>query len=198
MGIWPTANFILSEEVRGTEVTGMVHRRSDVLMRLKLLETSAALAAKMHAENLFFPFRPNDLLCLNPQADSGRDYQLVIIDPDVKGKPLEPKAFTETAACQALSYSAYMMLRCRIQLVAPNEYRAFMRAYKKVLRINKIELSNHFGKLFRHHLNKLLTRHHEDPFLVKNFPYVPAHVLAPLGAVSFEVSTEPLIETQLR
>ncbi len=194
LGIWPTANFILSEEVKGADVTSMVHQRSDGLMRLKLLKASAALAAKMHAENLFFPFRPNDLLCLNPQADTGRDYQLVIIDPDVKGKPLKPKAFSEAAACEALSYSAYMMLRCRIQLLGRDEYRAFMRAYKKMLKINKIQLSSHFGKLFRRHLNRLLTRHYEDPFLVKTFPYVPAHVLAPLAAVSFDVSTEPLTE----
>lgn len=181
LGVWPTTNFIMSEEIRGEEVVDMIRQSTSGDVRLRLLDASAALAAKMHAENVFFPFRPKDLLCLNRQAGPGEAYQLVIIDPDVKGKLLKPRVFTERRACEALSYSAYMMLRSHIQLNEPKEYRVFLRSYKKTLKSHGIDLPQSFGKLFKSYLNTHLTHHYKDPFLTKTFPYVPRHLMARLS-----------------
>lgn len=181
LGIWPTTNFIMSEEIQGEEVDDMIRQSAGADVRLRLLEASASLSAKMHAANSFFPFRHKDLLCLNSQASAGEAYQLAIIDPDIKGKLLKPQAFSEKLACEALSYSAYMMLRSRIQLSNPQEYRVFMRSYQKTLKNHGLELSKQFGKLFRSHLNNQLELHFKSPFLAENFPHVPRQLLLQLN-----------------
>lgn len=183
LGLWPTRNFILSEEVKGIELYDMLSlnrgREDDV--RLRLLEASAKLMADMHTANLFLHYRPNDLFCLNPQAPEGEAYLLKIIDPDVKGRLLEPADFQEQRAYEAMSYLAYMMLRCRMQLNTPSEYKKFMRAYQKTLEGHGIKISRNFGKSFRAHLNKRLEWHYQNPVLSQNFSYVPRHLSGRLG-----------------